>query len=96
MGCLHYDGATSFPFEDRLLTHLRAVILAKFTLQESLVFTWDDAGQQRSIWLHPTMPLHFEFDGDQTPELNPVWVEALLALANTSSGLRCVPEPESD
>lgn len=93
MGYLHYDGSTSFAFDDRTLNHLRTVIFAKFTLQESLVFTWTDQDQQRSIWLHPTLPLHFEFSEKVVPELNPEWVEKLLGYANSPTGLRLTAEP---
>lgn len=93
MGCLHYDGVAKFAFDDRLLTHLRSVVFAKLNLRESFVFTWVDEGRQRSIWLHPALPLHFEFDSEVTPEVNPAWVDALLATANAPSGLRLVPEP---
>lgn len=95
MGYLHYGRVSSFAFEDRLLTHLRTVILGKLNLQESFVFTWNDAGRQRSIWLHPSLPLHFEFDAEEAPELNPAWVEALLPLANTPAGLHILPEPDA-
>lgn len=93
MGHLHYDGVAKFTFDDRLLTHLRSVIFAKLNLHESLVFTWSSEGKQRSIWLHPTMPLHFEFDGEETPDINPAWIELLRATANSPSGLRLIPEP---
>lgn len=95
MGYLHYGESRSFSFDDRALTHLRTVILGKLNLQESLVFTWLADGRQRSIWLHPTIPLHFEFEDDTTPELNPEWVEQLLSLANSPAGLRLIDEPRS-
>lgn len=94
MGHLHYGGVASFAFDDRSLTHLRSTILAKLSLQESLVFTWSDGGTQRSIWLHPSIPVHFEFDDEVTPDLNPAWIEHLQALANSPAGLRWVEEPE--
>ncbi|WP_449278840.1 DUF7882 family protein [Leucobacter sp. GX24907] len=93
MGYLHYAGTDSFHFEDRLLTHLRTVIFAKFNLLESLVFTWNSEGVQHSLWLHPSIPLYFEFGDDVTPDLNPDWIEHLLALASSPGGLRCEPEP---
>jgi len=93
MGYLHYGETRSFAFSDRELTHLRTVILGKLNLQESLVFTWIDEGAQRSIWIHPTMPLYFEFEDEVAPELNPAWIEQLLALANSAAGLRLVEEP---
>lgn len=96
MGYLHYGGFASFAFDDRLLTHLRTVIITKLNLQESLCFTWRDEGRQRSIWLHPSIPLHFEFDEEATPELNPRWVEQLLVHANSPGGLRSVEEPDPE
>jgi len=92
MGYLHYGGGYRFEFDDRLLAHLRTVILNKFTLQESLTLTWVDFGEQRSIWLHPTFPLQFEFDRETTPDLNPEWIERLSLLASSPSGLRIVEE----
>ncbi|QZY53187.1 DUF7882 family protein [Leucobacter tenebrionis] len=92
MGHLIYGHGERFEFDDRLLTHLRTVILAKLNLQESLVFTWSDE-RQHSIWLHPSMPVHFEFDQRTTDELNPAWIEQLLAHANSQGGLRLVEEP---
>ena len=93
MGYLHYGPQQVFPFEDRVLAHLRAVIIGKLILQESFVFTWNDAGIQQTIWLHPTMTLYFEFEGVTPHEINRSWVETLTALANGPSGLKLVPEP---
>lgn len=93
MGYLHYGASASFAFDDRTLTHLRTAILGKLNLQESLVFTWHEGGKQHSIWLHPAVPLHFEFDAEETPELNPAWLEHFMALANSPSGLRLIEEP---
>lgn len=92
MGYLHYGHGERFEFEDRLLAHLRTVILGKFVLRESMVFTWVDFGQQRSIWLHPSFPLQFEFNSEATPELNPEWLERLTMLASSPSGLRVIEE----
>lgn len=92
MGCLHYGENYRFEFDDRLLAHLRTVILGKFVLQESLVFTWTDFGQQRSIWLHPSLPLQFEFEQKTVPDVNPEWIERLTLLASSPGGLRLVEE----
>ena len=87
MGQLHYGGLESFEFDDHTLTHLRTVILGKMNLQESLVFTWVDGAQQHSVWLHPSIPIHFEFDSVQLPDIDPEWLERLLAAANSPTGL---------
>lgn len=93
MGLLHCGMGYTFEFDDRTLTHLRTVILGKFALVESFAFTWVEGGRQRSVWMHPTMPLMFEFDSATTEELNPRWIEELLARASSPGGLRLVPEP---
>ena len=93
MGRLHYGETKSFVFDDRLLTHLRTVILGKLNLQESLVFTWSDDDGQHSIWLHPAATVHFEFDSETTPEINPAWIEQLFSLSNSPGGLRIVEAP---
>lgn len=94
MGYLHYGPSQIFRFDDRALTHLRTVIMAKLLLQESLLFTWNDAGIQRSIWLQPAVPLQFEFEAAETPALNRAWVEELSVTANAPSGLHLLPEPQ--
>lgn len=95
MGYLYYDAATYFAFDDRLLTHLRTVILGKLNQNESFAFTWSDDNGQHSLWLHPAVPLRFEFDEQATPKLNPAWVDQLRTLANSGGGLRVVDEPEA-
>jgi hypothetical protein len=45
------------------------------------------------IWLHPSMPLRFRYDGSRRPAVNRAWIEALMAVANSTDGLRVLPEP---
>lgn len=95
MGQLHYGGLETFTFDDRTLTHLRTIILGKLNLQESLVFTWVHGDQQHSIWLHPSIPIHFEFDTIETGRLNPEWIDQMMQLASSATGLRLIDEPET-
>ncbi len=100
MGKFTYDSTMTVDFDDRVLAHLQVVISAKLRRGESFMFTWKDdpsVGNGRtSIWLAPTLPLGFKYFGSRTPSLNPAWVEALMLAANSSGGLRVVPEPGSD
>lgn len=84
-------------FDDRVLAHLKAVIIAKLRRGESFTFSWEystDSGSgHSSIWLHPAIPLQFEFRGSRDPSLNRLWLEELVRLSNTPAGLRIVPEP---
>ncbi|MGO1537838.1 MAG: DUF7882 family protein [Leucobacter sp.] len=96
MGSLHVGPSQIYRFEDRLLAHLRSVIIGKLLQQESFLFTWDDASIQRSVWIHPASPLEFEFDNTERIPLNRTWVNALMSLANGPSGLHLVEEPPGE
>lgn len=84
-------------FDDRVLAHLKVVILSKVRRGESFTFSWEytaAAGKgHSSIWIHPTIPLQFDFVGSREPRLNRAWVEELVRLSNTPAGLRVTPEP---
>jgi hypothetical protein len=98
MGTLYYGAhATPVRFDDRLLAHLRAAIIAKLRRDEKFVLSWqseDEPARQYSIWVHPAIELRFEFDGPSLPLLNRAWVERLVGSANTAEGMRAVPEPD--
>lgn len=89
----------SVDFDDRVLAHLKVVILSKVRRGESFAFSWEYEESQgsgrSSIWIHPAVPLQFNFDGGNEPKLNRSWVEQLVQSANTPSGLRVLPEPEA-
>jgi len=84
-------------FDDRVLAHLQVVIMAKLRRGESFTFSWDYSSKQggghSSVWLHPAIPMQFDFAGKKDPSLNRAWLEELVRLANTPAGLRIVPEP---
>lgn len=87
----------SVDFDDRLLAHLKVVIMSKVRRGESLSFSWEYTAASGSghstIWIHPSIPLQFDFAGGREPRLNRAWVEELVRLANSPSGLRPTPEP---
>jgi hypothetical protein len=99
MGKLTYDSTLTADFEDRVLAHIQVVIGAKLRRGESFYFTWRDdpqSGDGRStIWLHPGIPLAYKYFGSRSPTLNRDWIEALMVTANSSGGLRIVPEPRN-
>lgn len=84
-------------FDDRVLAHLKVVILSKVRRGESFTFSWEYTSAKgeghSSIWVHPAIPLQFDFDGSAEPRLNRTWVEELVRLSNTPGGLRVIPEP---
>jgi hypothetical protein len=96
MGHLIYgDGAFEVDVEDRALAHLQIVIGAKLRRQESFFFSWEDGaaeGGHSSIWLNPYIPLRFAFQGREPIQINREWLELLTRAANSTGGLRFVPE----
>jgi hypothetical protein len=87
----------SVEFDDRVLAHLKAVIIAKVRRGESFTFSWEytvaKGSGHSSIWIHPTIPLQFDFAGGKEPILNRAWIEELVRLSNSPAGLRVTPEP---
>jgi hypothetical protein len=91
MGTLHY-GAPSTPIRiaDDALEHLKLVIVTKLRRDESFTLTWanDDApGGRSTIWIHPSIPLRFDFDRAERVALQRQWVDELADAANSGGGI---------
>jgi hypothetical protein len=73
------------------------VIVQKLRRGESFCLSWRDGqgvgGGRSSLWLHPSIPLHFKFFGSRTPVLNREWISVLTLSSNSSQGLVVTPEP---
>jgi hypothetical protein len=97
MGTLTYDVVSKVDFEDRALAHLQIVIASKLRRGESFNFSWTrdsaDGSGRTTIWMHPAIPLVYDYLGSRTPAINREWLNALMETANTPGGLRLVPEP---
>jgi hypothetical protein len=97
MGTLTYDVVSKVDFEDRALAHLQIVIASKLRRGESFNFSWikdqAEGSGRTTIWMHPAIPLVYDFLGSRTPAINREWLNALMETANSPSGLRLVPEP---
>jgi hypothetical protein len=98
MGTLTYGSAT-IEFEDRLLVHLQIVIVNKLRRRESFSMSWRDSTEvgdgRSSIWLDPSIPLYFKFDGSRIPAINQEWLERLSDSASSSTGLIVTDEDGS-
>jgi hypothetical protein len=96
---IYGNPSVTVEFDDRILAHLKVVILAKVRRGESFTFSWEytaaEGSGHSSIWIHPTIPLQFNFRGGREPTLNRAWVEDLVRLSNTPAGLRITPEPNA-
>ncbi|MDR5699194.1 DUF7882 family protein [Agromyces aerolatus] len=92
MGTLYY-GTGSHPVEidDRLLAYLKVVIAVKLRRNEAFTLTWKhgpEAAPGRSmIWLQPSIPLRFVFDGEAADPLSRAYLDALVQQANSTSGV---------
>ena len=97
MGTLTYDSTMKIDFDDRLLAHFRLVIGMKLRRNESFFLNWKDdtsiGDGSSTIWLNPSIPIAFKFHGSRDVAINPRWLEDLVALANSASGLRASSEP---
>ena len=97
MGLLIYGPSGSeIEMDDRLLAHLRIVIVSKMRNHEAFSLSWIvDAAQgsgRETLWVHPAIPLRFRFFGSRPPAINRAWIDQMLAAANRGD-LRILPEP---
>lgn len=95
MGSLHYGSPpATFELDDRALAHVELVVLAKLRRNESFALTLDSpSGGRSTIWINAASTLRFEL-GPEPGEINRAWLEELIDSANTTAGMRVVPEPE--
>lgn len=91
--------AEEIELEDRMLAHVKIVVLSKLRRGEPFAFSFEhdesDDGGRSTIWLHPSIPLRFKFTEARQPALNRGWLDLLAASANSADGLRLISEPEA-
>lgn len=97
VGTLYYgDSGTPIGIEDRALAHLKIAITTKLRRGESFTLSWQHAEDQprgrSTLWLHASIPLRFVFDEPDAPELSRQWIEDLMRSANSTGGIKLVPE----
>ena len=95
VGTLFYDGV-AIEMNDRTLAHVKIAIVQKMRRAESFTFSWvhtgDEPAGRSTIWIHPAIPIRFEFLSPVQPELNTKWIEAILRSASTTGGILLTPE----
>jgi len=97
LGLLIYGPvASEIEMDDRLLAHLRIVILSKMRNQEAFSLSWSMEANQGSgretLWVHPSIPLRFRFYGSRPPAINRAWIDLMVSAANRGD-LRIMAEP---
>jgi hypothetical protein len=90
MGRLIYDHiGPAVDIDDRTLAHLRVVVTTKLRRHESFTLSWKDpdAHGRTTVWIHPAIPVQFDFDGPEPTDLNRAWIQRLADSANNGSGI---------
>ena len=97
MGTLIYGpSATEIEFDDRLLAHLRIVIITKMRNHEAFSLSWSvdlkRGSGRETVWIHPAIPLRFRFTDPRPQPINRAWVQELVTSAGMGD-LAVTPEP---
>lgn len=90
MANLYYGGDPA-PIEvpDLLLAHVKVVVATKLRRRESFMLSWRparDAGLA-SIWVQPSIPMRFVFEGAESPEIDRMLLADLADAANSNRGI---------
>ncbi|GAA2187336.1 hypothetical protein GCM10009786_11820 [Leucobacter alluvii] len=92
-------GGREYEFEDRTLAHLKTVIGMKLAKREGFFLSWAvDASRgsgRHEVWISEHSPIAFRFSGGKTPQLNPAWIKALMAMSYTPRGLVALQENDA-
>ncbi|WZH36216.1 MAG: ATP-dependent DNA ligase [Microbacterium enclense] len=88
MGRLIYQERTIVDIEDRLLSHLRIVVMNKLRRQEPFMLSLPhpDHGHL-SIWMHPATPIVMQFYGSRPPSIDNQLIEEMMQGASGPDGL---------
>ncbi|MGP3535359.1 DUF7882 family protein [Microbacterium sp. RD1] len=97
MGVLYYGGGgVPIRIGDRALAHLKVVIATKLRRGESFTLSWthpeDEPRGRSTLWLHPSIPLRFEFEDAEPEKLSRTWLEELANSAHSTGGIVLIPE----
>ena len=96
VGAFIYDtGWNAIEIDDRILAHLRIVMMSKLRRSEPFMFDVEmhDGTGRRSFWVNEAVPMQFRFSGHRPSHINRVWIEQLMEAANGPNGLTILPEP---
>ena len=97
MGTL-FSGDHAIEVDDRVLAHVKVVLVTKLRRGESFTLSWvhgeGEPVGRTTVWMHPAIPLRFEFGEAQPPVLSRAWIEQMLRTANSTGGVQLTAEPE--
>lgn len=88
MGRLIYQERHVLDIEDRLLSHLRIVIMNKLRRNESFMLQAPHPEHgMLSLWLHPATPMVLQFYGGRHPRIDTELIEQMMLEASSPNGL---------
>lgn len=89
MGRLIYRDRASFDIDDRLLAHLRIVIMNKLRRNEGFMLQLpvNEGVRQASLWIHASNALVLQFYGGREPAIDRDLVDQMMHDASGSDGL---------
>ena len=92
MGTFHYGSATDLiRINDHVLAHLKLVIVTKLRRDESFTLSWvkpeADGPGRCTLWVHPSIPLWFDFDDPRPAQIDASLLEEFSASSFTTRGL---------
>lgn len=77
--------------DDHTLAHLEAVTLSRLRRQNAFAIRWVEAGRsglaRRTIWLHDSADLYFEYDGAVPVELDRDLLDRMAVAADSNTGI---------
>ena len=95
MGVLYYADQ-AIAIDDRTLALLKVAAVTKLRRGESFTLSWTHSPQEvagrTTIWMHPSIPLRFEFEEPEAPMLHREWIENILRSSNSTGGIQLTAE----
>lgn len=88
MGRLIYTEDSSFDIDDRLLAHLRVVMMNKLRRSEGFMLQIPTkGGGKASIWIGPSTAQLLQFYGGRPPQLDAELIDRMMRDASGADGL---------
>ena len=89
MGRLIYRDRASFDIDDRILAHLRLVVVNKLRRNEGFMLQLpvNEGVRQASLWIHASNALVMQFYGGREPVIDRELVDQMMHDASGADGL---------
>lgn len=89
MGRLIYRDRASFDIDDRILAHLRIVVMNKLRRNEGFMLQLpvNEGVRQASLWIHASNALVMQFYGGREPSIDRELIDQMMHDASGADGL---------